>query len=158
MSIAKCLLIYINVSVSIMSSVLSTCGHDYRLFKLFVDAWLLYTFHVYFLYHLTWCRAFIRKSCREIMPTGGNSRTCQILLQLLSSAGQNNSNVKILPDLTKMSKLTENLYPIFCSQISIKHFCTKFIILLSLVEDNFTLSNAKSLCFTICLMTDNFIC
>ena len=117
-----------------------------------------YTFHVYFLYHLTWCRAFIRKSCRAIMPTGGNSRTCQILLQLLSSAGRNNSNVKILPDLTKMSKLTENLYPIFCSQISIKYFCTKFIILLSLVEDNFTLSNAKSLCFTICLMTDNFIC
>ena len=84
---------------------------------------------------------------------------CQILLQLLSSAEWNNSNVKILPDLTKMSKLTENLYPIFCSQISIKHFCTKFIILLSLAEEyNFTLSNAKSLCFTICLMTDNFIC
>ena len=27
-----------------------------------------YTFHVYFLYHLTWCRAFIRKSCRTICP------------------------------------------------------------------------------------------
>jgi hypothetical protein len=125
MSSTKCLLIYKNVSVSIMSSVLSICGLDYS-----NSLWTpgLHTLHVYFLYHLTWCRAFIK--LQNNMPTGGNSRTCQILLQLLSSEGQHNSNVKILPDLTKMiiySTLTEKLYPIFCSQISIKHSSCRIV-------------------------------
>ena len=66
MSSTKCLLIYKNVSVSIlMSSVLSTCGLDYS-----NSLWTpgLHTLHVYFLYHLTWCRVFFRISCRAICP------------------------------------------------------------------------------------------
>ena len=68
MSSTKCLLIYINVSVSIMCSVLSTCGLDYTDYSNFLWTPGLHTFHVYFLYHLTWCRAFFRKSCRAICP------------------------------------------------------------------------------------------
>ena len=66
MSSTKCLLVYKNVSVSIlMSSVLSTCGLDYS-----NSLWTpgLHSRHVYFSYHLIWCRAFFRKSCRAVCP------------------------------------------------------------------------------------------
>jgi hypothetical protein len=95
-----------------------------------------YTFHVYFLYHLTWCRAFFRKSCTAICPLVSipeHARSFYNFYHLQDKIIQTSRFCQIWQINNKLKQFLHQIY-------------------------YFTLSNAKSLCFTICLMKDNFIC
>ena len=113
------LLVYKNVSISIlMSSVLSTCGLDYS-----NSLWMpgLHTLHVYFSYHLTWCRVFFRKSCRAICPLVSIAEHARSFYNFYHLQDKIIQTSRFARSHKNDYILTEKLYPIFCSQISIKH-------------------------------------
>jgi hypothetical protein len=104
-------LIYKNVSVSIlMSSVLSTCGLDYS-----NSLWMpgLHTLHVYFLYHLTWCRVFFIISCKAICPLVSIPEHARSFYNFYHLQDKNNSNVKILPDKNDYTVYRQKNYTLY---------------------------------------------
>ena len=128
MSSTKCLLVYKNVSVSIlMSSVLSTCGLDYS-----NSLWMpgLHTLHVYFLYHLTWCRP---ASLENLVEQYAHWCECFMVVSSVSFYNFYNLQDKIIQTSSfcqiwqKLLLLTEKLYLLICSKISIKHSTCRIV-------------------------------